>query len=184
MSTSETEVALSPRERIAVALGILPAGMMSGLDTFAVSVALPSMQGALSATLTEISWILTSYLVASAIFMCVFVVWVYRKAPELRYHLNAVSTSQIGRWWYACVGLIVPVMLVVMLVQTILIRIDEPYGDYDPTYLWIAGWGTVALLLVGALVFTLPRWRGPEAFTAWPAYPPRQDPAVMKEALR
>ena len=68
MSVAATEPALAPRERIAVVLGILPAGMLTGMDTFAVSVALPRMQGALSATLTEVSWILTSYLVASAIF--------------------------------------------------------------------------------------------------------------------
>jgi DHA2 family multidrug resistance protein len=81
MSTSDTEVALTPRERIAVALGILPAGMMSGLDTFAVSVALPSMQGALSATLTEISWILTAYLVASAIFTPLYA-YMSRRIPR------------------------------------------------------------------------------------------------------
>ncbi|WP_418275309.1 sodium-dependent transporter [Isoptericola jiangsuensis] len=123
-------------------------------------------------------------IVASAIFMCVFVVWVYRRGPELRYHLNAVSTAQIGRWWYACVGLVVPVMLVVMLVQYVIQRIDEPYGEYDETYLLYAGWGSVLLLFVGAIVFTLPRWRGPDAFTAWPDYPPTQDAAVMKEATR
>jgi NSS family neurotransmitter:Na+ symporter len=123
-------------------------------------------------------------IVASAVFMCVFVVWVYRKAPELRYHLNAVSTTQVGRWWYACVGVIVPVMLVVMLVQYVILRIDEPYEGYDTTYLLYAGWGSVLLLFVGAILFTLPRWRGATAFTAWPTYPPTQDPAVMKEASR
>ncbi|PFG44837.1 NSS family neurotransmitter:Na+ symporter [Isoptericola jiangsuensis] len=122
-------------------------------------------------------------IVGSAVFMCVFVVWVYRKAPELRYHLNAVSTTQVGRWWYVCVGVIVPVMLVIMLVQYVIERIDKPYGDYDTTYLLITGWGSVLLLFVGAILFTLPRWRGREAFTVWPAYPP-QDPAVMKEASR
>lgn len=68
MTAVASETPLSPGERIAVVLGILPAGMMTGMDTFAVSVALPRMQGVLSATLTEVSWILTSYLVASAIF--------------------------------------------------------------------------------------------------------------------
>ena len=80
-STAEPEALLKPSERIAVALGILPAGMLSGLDTFAVSVALPSMQGALSATLTEISWILTAYLVASAIFTPLYA-WLSRRIPR------------------------------------------------------------------------------------------------------
>lgn len=78
MSTADTDTVLAPRERIAVALGILPAGMMTGMDTFAVSVALPRMQGALSATLTEISWVLTAYLVASAIFTPLYA-WMSRR---------------------------------------------------------------------------------------------------------
>jgi DHA2 family multidrug resistance protein len=86
MSTSDVEVELTPRGRIAVALGILPAGMMSGLDTFAVSVALPSMQGALSASLTEISWILTAYLVASAIFTPLYG-WLTRRIPRRRLYM-------------------------------------------------------------------------------------------------
>jgi DHA2 family multidrug resistance protein len=78
MSASDTDAPLAPRDRIAVALGILPAGMMTGMDTFAVSVALPRMQGALSATLTEISWVLTAYLVASAIFTPLYA-WMSRR---------------------------------------------------------------------------------------------------------
>jgi len=89
MSTADTEVALTSRERIAVALGILPAGMMSGLDTFAISVALPSMQGALSASLTEISWILTSYLVASAIFTPLYG-WMSRRIPRKRLYMIVI----------------------------------------------------------------------------------------------
>ncbi|MCG8547914.1 MAG: DHA2 family efflux MFS transporter permease subunit, partial [Alphaproteobacteria bacterium] len=64
-------------------LGILPAGMLTGMDTFAVSVALPRMQGALSATLTEVSWILTSYLVASAIFTPLYA-WMSRRMGRKR----------------------------------------------------------------------------------------------------
>ena len=68
MSEQTEDETLSPRERIAVVIGILPAGMITGMDTFAVGVALPRMQGILSATLVEISWILTAYLVASTVF--------------------------------------------------------------------------------------------------------------------
>ena len=96
MSTSEPDVEMSPRGRLAVAIGILPAGMMGGLDTFAVSVALPSMQGALSATLTEISWILTAYLVASAIFTPLYA-WLSRRVPRKQLYMiviaGTISTS-------------------------------------------------------------------------------------------
>ncbi len=94
MSISDTDVEMSPRGRLAVAIGILPAGMMSGLDTFAVSVALPSMQGALSATLTEISWILTAYLVASAIFTPLYA-WLSRRVPRKRLYM-VIIVGTIG----------------------------------------------------------------------------------------
>ncbi|WP_166844633.1 sodium-dependent transporter [Isoptericola sp. BMS4] len=123
-------------------------------------------------------------IVASAVFMCVFVIWVYRMGPELRYHMSSVSTTPLGRWWYVCVGAIVPVMLVVMLVQYVITRVNEPYGEYDTTYLLYAGWGAVVLLFLGAILFTLPRWRGPRAFSAWPTYPPVEDPALTKESSR
>ena len=61
------EEVLPAKRRLLVALAIIPAGAMQGTDTFAVSIALPTMMGAMSATITEISWVLTSYLVAGAI---------------------------------------------------------------------------------------------------------------------
>jgi DHA2 family multidrug resistance protein len=71
-ATSGAPSHLPKRERLFVAFAIVPCGSMQGMDTFAVSVALPVMQGSFSATITEISWVLTSYLVAAAIFMPLF----------------------------------------------------------------------------------------------------------------
>ena len=45
------------------------ATIMQALDTTIANVALPHMQGALSATQDQITWVLTSYIVAAAIFM-------------------------------------------------------------------------------------------------------------------
>lgn len=45
------------------------ATIMQALDTTIANVALPHMQGAMSATQDQISWVLTSYIVAAAIFM-------------------------------------------------------------------------------------------------------------------
>ncbi len=45
------------------------ATIMQGVDTTIANVALPHMQGSLSATQDQISWVLTSYIVAAAIFM-------------------------------------------------------------------------------------------------------------------
>lgn len=55
--------------RILIIISIMTATLMQALDTTIVNVALPHMQGALSAKPDQITWVLTSYMVASAICM-------------------------------------------------------------------------------------------------------------------
>jgi DHA2 family multidrug resistance protein len=57
------------QNRFLITTGVMAATVMQVLDTTIVNVALPDMQGTFSATPDQISWVLTSYLVASAIFM-------------------------------------------------------------------------------------------------------------------
>ncbi|WP_018274834.1 DHA2 family efflux MFS transporter permease subunit [Teredinibacter turnerae] len=52
-----------------VTMSVMAATVMQALDTTIANVALPHMQGALGATQDQISWVLTSYIVAAAIFM-------------------------------------------------------------------------------------------------------------------
>lgn len=58
-----------PVSRGLVVFAVMTATIMQVIDITIVNVALPKMQGALSATTDQITWVLTSYLVASAIFM-------------------------------------------------------------------------------------------------------------------
>jgi len=55
--------------RILTSIAVMAATIMQVLDTTIVNVALPSMAGQLDASPDNISWVLTSYLIASAIFM-------------------------------------------------------------------------------------------------------------------
>jgi DHA2 family multidrug resistance protein len=55
--------------RGAVACAIMLPRIMQGLDTTIANVALPHIQGNLSASQTQISWVLTSYIVSAAIMM-------------------------------------------------------------------------------------------------------------------
>jgi DHA2 family multidrug resistance protein len=50
-------------------IAIMLANIMQGLDTTIANVALPHIRGSLSASLDQISWVLTSYIVAAAIMM-------------------------------------------------------------------------------------------------------------------
>lgn len=65
-SAPETAPAVN---RVMVVVAVMSATMMQMLDTTIVNVALPQMQGQLGTTSSEISWVLTSYIVASSIFM-------------------------------------------------------------------------------------------------------------------
>ena len=56
-------------ERLMIVLAVMSATLIQVLDTTIVNVALPHMQGQLGATTEQISWVLTSYLVSSAIVM-------------------------------------------------------------------------------------------------------------------
>jgi DHA2 family multidrug resistance protein len=60
-------VAEKPFNRFAVTAFVMIAGMMQTLDTTIANVALTHIQGGLSASITEVEWVLTSYIVSSAI---------------------------------------------------------------------------------------------------------------------
>src|ERR1700732_718407 len=53
--------------RGAITVCVILATLMQALDTTIANVALPYMQGSVSATQDQIGWVLTSYLVAAAI---------------------------------------------------------------------------------------------------------------------
>jgi DHA2 family multidrug resistance protein len=65
MSSEEVD----PRRRFLITVAVMSATVMQVLDITIVNVALPHMEGELGTTRDEISWVLTSYLVASGIFM-------------------------------------------------------------------------------------------------------------------
>ena len=69
------------KKRLFVTLSVMLAAVIQALDTTIANVALPHMRGSMGATQDQISWVLTSYIVASAIFM----------------PLTAFVSSRIGR---------------------------------------------------------------------------------------
>src|SRR6202047_192706 len=59
--------ALPPINRPAITLCVILAVIMQALDTTIANVALPYIQGSVSASADQINWVLTSYIVAAAI---------------------------------------------------------------------------------------------------------------------
>src|SRR2546430_2926492 len=58
---------ISPARRWAITFSVMMVTVMQVLDTSVTNVALPHMQGSLSAGLEEMSWVITSYLAANAV---------------------------------------------------------------------------------------------------------------------
>src|ERR1700733_2001898 len=70
MSAEEpARVATQPLNRGMITATVICACVLQGIDTTIANVALPHIQGSMSAAQDQISWVLTSYIVASAIMM-------------------------------------------------------------------------------------------------------------------
>src|SRR5205085_9335148 len=68
-SVASAAAAPAAASRVLVTLAVMAATVIQVLDTTIVNVALPHMAGELSATTDQISWVLTSYIVASSVLM-------------------------------------------------------------------------------------------------------------------
>ena len=58
---------LDPGRRAMITIAVMLASILTALDTTIANVALPHIRGSLSATLEQMGWVLTSYIVATAI---------------------------------------------------------------------------------------------------------------------
>jgi MFS transporter, DHA2 family, multidrug resistance protein len=88
--------ALAPAEhpvsshRWLVALAVMLGTVLEVLDTSIVNVSLPHMQGSFSASVDEIAWVITSYLVANGI-MIPMTGWISGRFGRKRYFLTSVA---------------------------------------------------------------------------------------------
>ncbi|GAA3915086.1 sodium-dependent transporter [Microbacterium invictum] len=111
-------------------------------------------------------------IVASAVITTILLMWVLRRGPELRDHLNAISTFKVGRSWIFLVSVLVPIVLGYMLISRIITLIVEGYSGLPAWYLTLFGWGAVLVIVVIAVVATLLPWRrSPDDFRPWPELP-------------
>jgi MFS transporter, DHA2 family, multidrug resistance protein len=73
-----------------IAIAVMLGTTLEVLDTSIVNVALPHMQGTFSASVDEIAWVLTSYLVANGI-MIPMTGWISARFGRKRYFLTSVA---------------------------------------------------------------------------------------------
>jgi DHA2 family multidrug resistance protein len=89
-ATALAEEPITPGRRRLIALAMTTAAAMLGMDTFSTAVALPEIRGVMSATADEAAWVLTSFLVAAAIFTPLFA-WMSRRYGRRRLLIWMIS---------------------------------------------------------------------------------------------
>ena len=86
---------VTPSHKWLVALAVMLGTTLEVLDTSIVNVSLPHMQGSFSASVDEIAWVLTSYLVANGI-MIPMTGWISSRFGRKRYFLISVSVFVVA----------------------------------------------------------------------------------------
>lgn len=101
---------------------------------------------------------LTQYgLVVAGFLECVIIGWIL-KASVLRRHINAVSEWKIGKLWDFLVRYFIPVVLGIMVIQSIYNDIKTPYEGYPASALLLLGVGWIVITVLLAVVIARPGW--------------------------
>src|SRR5712692_7495445 len=79
-----------PPHKWLIALAVMLGTFLEVLDSSIVNVSLPHMQGSFSASVDEIAWVLTSYLVANGI-MIPMTGWISARFGRKRYFLTSMA---------------------------------------------------------------------------------------------
>jgi MFS transporter, DHA2 family, multidrug resistance protein len=87
--TSETS-AVRPPHKWLIALAVMVGATLEVLDTSIVNVSLPHMRGSFSASVDEIAWVVTSYLVANGV-MIPMTGWIAARFGRKRYFMLSVG---------------------------------------------------------------------------------------------
>src|SRR5579863_9143247 len=78
-----------PPHKWIIALAVMLGTVLEVLDSSIVNVSLPHMQGSFSASVDEVAWIVTSYLVANGI-MIPLTGWISARFGRKRYFMTSV----------------------------------------------------------------------------------------------
>src|ERR1700680_2472296 len=94
-TSSEQHLEAGSAQKWLIALAVMLGTTLEVLDPSIVNVSLPHMQGTFSASVDEIAWVVTSYLVANGI-MIPMTGWISSRFGRKRYFLASVTTFVIA----------------------------------------------------------------------------------------
>ncbi|MBC7304961.1 MAG: sodium-dependent transporter [Nocardia sp.] len=142
-------------------LARVPTVLIIGGLTAAVSIGLfPTRNGLYLLDVAD--HFINQYGIVLAGFVAVVVVaWALRKLGVLRAHTDMVSNLKVGRVWMVLLGVITPLALVWMMVDSLRQEFDETYGGYTTGYVLAAGWGVAGVAILFGVLMSLLPWRHP-----------------------
>lgn len=97
-------------------------------------------------------------IVLIAVISTVTIGWVLKRTPELRSHVNAVSSLQLGRWWDFSLTVITPLILGITFILEVRLLLIEGYGGYASHKVVIFGWILGLVLYLGAFGLSRIPW--------------------------
>ncbi|WP_046204165.1 sodium-dependent transporter [Corynebacterium argentoratense] len=97
-------------------------------------------------------------IVLIAVISTVTIGWVLKRTPELRAHVNAVSSLQLGRWWDFSLTVITPLILGITFILEVRLLLIEGYGGYASHKVVIFGWILGLMLYLGAFGLSRIPW--------------------------
>ena len=97
-------------------------------------------------------------IVLIAVISTVTIGWVLKRTPELRSHVNAVSSLQLGRWWDFSLTVITPLILGITFILEDRLLLIEGYGGYASHKVVIFGWILGLVLYLGAFGLSRIPW--------------------------
>ncbi|MGQ4728706.1 sodium-dependent transporter [Streptomyces sp. Ju416(a)] len=93
----------------------------------------------------------------AALVALIVIVWVLRQLPGLQANADATSAVRLGHWWRICLGVITPVVLGWMMVDSLRTEFEENYEGYSTGFLLSTGWSVaIGALLVGVILSLMP----------------------------
>ncbi|WP_129842557.1 sodium-dependent transporter [Streptomyces sp. RFCAC02] len=98
-------------------------------------------------------------IVLAGLALVITVSWVLRRLPVLQADADATSAVGLGVWWRLCLGIVTPLVLTWMMVDSLTGEFDENYGGYSSSFLLWSGWAVAAGALVVGVLLSLVRWR-------------------------
>ncbi|SFC00467.1 sodium-dependent transporter [Streptomyces aidingensis] len=145
-------------------LGRTRSVLLVGGVTGVVSVLLFSTDGGLY-FLDAADHFINQYGIAlAALAVVITVSWLLRRLPALQADADATSAVRLGMWWRICLGIITPLVLGWMMIDSLVNEFDENYEGYPTSFLVYSGWAVAAgAILLGVLLTLIPWRRRPAA---------------------